>query len=55
MEHAYEICFDREPTDRDLLLLEDELRSRKEHANIKDNKIALFQDEVARTFVKRRN
>ena len=55
MEHAYEVCFDREPTDKDLMLLEEELKERKEKANIKDNKITLFQDEVARAFVKRRN
>ena len=37
------------------MLLEEELKERKEKANIKDNKITLFQDEVARAFVKRRN
>ena len=55
MEHAYEICFDNNPTDKELIDLEEELTHRKEHANIKDNKINLFQDEVARTLIKRRS
>ncbi len=54
MEYAQEVCFDKEPTDEELYKLEDEIMSKKELINQKEDKISLFKEEVNRKLVKRR-
>ena len=53
MEYAQEICFDKEPTDEELYLLEKEIVDKKELINQKEDKISLFKEEVNRKLVKR--
>ncbi len=54
MDYAQSICLDQEPTDQELLYLEDELKSKKEELNQKEAKISLFKNEIRRTFKRRR-
>ncbi len=54
MEYAQEVCFDKEPTDKELYELEDEIKQKKELINQKEDKISLFKEEVNRKLVKRR-
>ena len=54
MEYAQEICFDQEPTDKELYALEEEINSKKELINQKEDKISLFKEEINRKLVKRR-
>ena len=54
MEYAQEICFDKEPTDKELYALEEEIKSKKELINQKEDKISLFKEEINRKLVKRR-
>lgn len=53
MEHAQEVCFDKEPTDKELYILEKEILNKKELINQKEDKIRLFKEEVNRKLVKR--
>lgn len=54
MEYAQEVCFDKEPTDKELYELEEEIKSKKDLINQKEDKISLFKEEVNRKLVKRR-
>lgn len=54
MEYAQEVCFDKQPTDKELYSLEEEIKSKKDLINQKEDKIALFKEEVNRKLVKRR-
>lgn len=53
MEYAQSICLDQEPSDQELSLLEEELKSKKELLNQKETKISLFKNEIKRTFKRR--
>ncbi len=54
MEYAQEVCFDKNPTDKELYQLEEEIIAKKELINQKEDKINLFKEEVNRKLVKRR-
>ena len=54
VEHCYEVCFDREPTDDELYKLEQELMRKKDLLNQKDTRKGLFIDAVKRSLVKRK-
>ena len=55
VEHCYEVCFDREPTDDELYELEQELMRKKDLLNQKETRKGLFIDGVKRSLVKRKN
>lgn len=54
VEHGFEVCFDRDPTDDELYALEQEIISKKDVLNQKETRKNLFIDGVKRSLVKRK-
>ena len=54
VEHGFEVCFDREPTDDELYELEQEIKRQKDVLNQKETRKGLFIDGVKRSLVKRK-
>lgn len=54
VEHALEVCYDKIPTDKDLLLLENDIEKRISQINAKENTIDWFLRDYKRSYQKRR-
>lgn len=54
VEHGLEVCYDKNPTDKELMKLEEEIKRRTTQINAKIKPIDWFVDDYAKTFVKKR-
>ena len=54
VEHALEVCYDKNPTDRELIKLEEEILLRKNEINSKLDPIEWFVKDCKRAYQKRR-
>ncbi len=54
IEHALEECYDKVPSDRELVLLEEDILNKKELINAKEEPISWFVKEYKKTFARRR-
>ncbi|MBQ6135559.1 MAG: RNB domain-containing ribonuclease [Bacilli bacterium] len=53
-EHALEVCYDKEPTDKELKLLEQEIERRAIQINAKEKNIECFLKDYKKNYQKRR-
>ena len=54
VEHALEVCYDNNPSDKDLMKLEEEVAKRKHEINSKQDPIEWFGKDCKRAYQKRR-
>ncbi len=55
VEHALEVCYDNRPTDKEMLLLADEIERRAAEINAKQSSIEYFLKEYKGAYQKKRN
>ena len=55
VEHALEVCYDKNPTDKELITLETEIKNRANQINSKQNPIDWFIKDYKRPYQKKRN
>lgn len=54
VEHALEVCYDKDPTPEELIALENEIKNKKNIINQKDDSIDWFVEEVHKSYKKMR-
>lgn len=55
VEHALEVCYDKEPTIEEIKELTEEINDKKEKINAKDQSLEWFVQDVNKTYSKRRH